>query len=139
MKKIIFAFATAALLIACNGNDDDIKTVPIGAAFTLKVNQTAEIETNGMKITLLEITDDSRCPNNVECFWEGRVLAEFRVTLEDEEVIRTLTDNPSGDPGLSSEFEAFGHLVKLVEVTPYPETTAAIPQKDYRVNIEVEE
>jgi hypothetical protein len=140
MKKIIFSIAIlASFLVACNKDDNSsTKTVSLNEIFSLKVNQTAELDTDGMKITLLEITEDSRCPTTVECFWAGRVVAEFKVEMNGESLIKTLTDNPENDPSLSTTFTAFGHLVKLEEVTPYPETTASIPQKDYIVKIEIE-
>ncbi len=140
MKKIIFSIAIiASFLVACNkdGNSNS-KTVKLNEIFSLKVNQTAELDTDGMKITLLEITEDSRCPTNVQCIWAGRVVAEFKVEMNGETLIKTLTDNPENDPSLSTTFTAFGHLVKLEEVTPYPETTTSIPQKDYVVKIEIE-
>jgi hypothetical protein len=140
MKKIIFSIAIlASFLVACNKDDNSsTKTVSLNEIFSLKVNQTAELDTDGMKITLLEITEDSRCPTTVECFWAGRVVAEFKVEMNGESLIKTLTDNPENDPSLSTSFTAFGHLVKLDEVTPYPETTNSIPQKDYVVKIEIE-
>jgi hypothetical protein len=139
MKNFLFSLVLIATLsVACNKSDQDDKVVQLNEPFTLVVNQTAELATDGMKITLLEITEDSRCPSTVVCIWAGRVVAEFKVEKDGETVIKSLTDNPENDPTLSSEFTAFGHLVKLDEVTPYPETTNAIPQKDYVVKIEIE-
>ncbi len=139
MKKFIFALvAVATLLFACKKDDNsNIKTVQLNEVFSLKVNQTAELDNDGLKITFLEITEDSRCPTNADCFWAGRVVAEFKVEKGGESVIKTLTDNPENDPMLSTTFTAFGHLVKLDEVTPYPDGSP-IAQKDYVVKIEIE-
>ena len=139
MKKILFpALVLAALVFACKKDGDScIKTVQLNEAFTLVVNQTAELESDGIKITLLEITEDSRCPTNAECFWAGRVVAEFKVEKDGETLIKSLTDNPENDPTLATSFTAFGHLVKLEAVTPYPDGSP-IAQKDYVVKIEIE-
>ncbi|MBI5914845.1 MAG: hypothetical protein HY842_05670 [Bacteroidetes bacterium] len=139
MKKIIFsALVLATFLFACKKDDNpNIKTVQLNQPFTLVVNQTAVLAADGWGITLLEITEDSRCPTNVQCFWAGRVVAEFRVQKDGEELIKTLTDNPTSDLSLSSEFFALGHLVKLVEVAPYPDG-GPIAQEDYVVKIEIE-
>ncbi len=139
MKKIFFSiFVLAAFLFACKkDNNDSRKSVKLNEVFSLKVNQTAELESDGMRITLLEITEDSRCPTNTNCFWQGRVIAEFKVEKSGETLIKILTDNPENDPMLSTSFTAFGHLVKLEEVTPYPDGNP-IAQKDYVVKIEIE-
>lgn len=139
MKKFIFAFiAFAMLFLACKKDDNsNTKNVQLNEVFSLKINQSAELENDGMKITLLEITEDSRCPTNAECFWAGRAIAEFKVEKSGESLIRTLTDNPENDPTLSTAFTAFGHLVKLDEVTPYPDGNP-IAQKDYVVRITIE-
>ncbi|MCF8245806.1 MAG: hypothetical protein K9J37_14520 [Saprospiraceae bacterium] len=139
MKNFIFAFvAVATLLFACKKDDNsNTKTVQLKEVFSLKVNQTAELSSEDWKITLLEITEDSRCPSNADCFWAGRVIAEFKVEKAGESLIKTLTDNPENDPTLSTSFTAFGHLVKLNEVTPYPDGSP-IAQKDYVVEIEIE-
>lgn len=139
MKKLIFAFvAVATLFVACKKDDNsNTKTAQLNEVFSLKVNQAAELASEDWKITLLEITEDSRCPTNAECFWAGRVIAEFKVEKAGESTIKTLTDNPENDPTLSTSFTAFGHLVKLDKVTPYPDGNP-IAQKDYVVTIEIE-
>lgn len=139
MKKFFFPlFAALTLVFACKKDEtSNSKTVELNDVFSLKINQTAEVETDGMKITLLGITEDSRCPTNADCFWEGRVVAEFKVEKGGEAVIKTLTDNPANDPTLSTTFNAFGHLVKLDEVAPYPDGNP-IEQSDYEVKIEIE-
>ena len=137
MKNFIFSFiAVAFLLVACKKDDaTSTQNVQLNEAFSLKVNQSAQLE-DGMKITFLQITEDSRCPTNANCFWAGRVIAEFRVEKGGEALIKTLTDNPENDPTLSTSFTAFDHVVKLIEVSPYPAGTP-IAQKDYVVKIEI--
>lgn len=126
------------LFVACKKDDDsNTKTVNTNEVFSLQINQTAELENDGMKITFLAITEDSRCPTNAECLWAGRVIAEFKVEKSDEVLIKTLTDNPENDPLLSTTFFAFGHTVRLDEVAPYPDGNP-IKQKDYVVKLLIE-
>ena len=136
MRKILFSIvAVATLFFACKKDDDsNTKTVNPNEVFSLQINQTAELENDGMKITFLAITEDSRCPTNTECLWAGRVIAEFKVEKGGESIIKTLTDNPENDPLLSTSFLAFGHTVILDEVAPYPDGNP-IKQKDYVVKL----
>jgi hypothetical protein len=136
MKKIILAILAISFLAACEKDDIDLPQ-ELGVPFAIKVNQTVKFEEEDMKITLLEITDDSRCPISVECILAGHVVAAFKVEKDGEAIIESLTDYPYTDPTLSTEFEAFGHLVKFVEMTPEKDIEP-IPQEDYALKIEVE-
>jgi hypothetical protein len=142
MKKFFVPILlSAALLFACDKKDDNNpKSIQLGEAFTLKINETAELDSDGMKITLLDITEDSRCPTGVSCIWEGRVVAEFKVEKDGEMLIKSATDNPQdlSDGTISNGFEAFGHTVTMEEVTPYPVGTEPIDKADYKVKIVVE-
>lgn len=144
MKKLIVPFLlSAALLVACDKKDsNDVKSFELNESFTLKINESAELESEGMKITFLDVTEDSRCPTNVSCIWEGRVVAEFKVEKDGETLLRSATDNPNSPPGgdgtLSSAFEAFGHNITLEEVTPYPEGSDLIEKSEYKAKITVE-
>ncbi len=136
MKKIAFIVLSIVYLSACKKGDPETLPVQLDTPFTIKVNQTAELETDGMKITLLEITEDSRCPASVECIVAGRLVAEFKVEKDGQGVVRNLAEDPSGDPAYSDEFEAFGHVVRLEGVQPQAEVETT-PQKDYFLKIRV--
>jgi hypothetical protein len=136
MKKFFFPIvAVAMLFFACKKDENsNTKTVNPNEVFSLQINQTAVLDDDGMEITFLGITEESRCPTNTECLWAGRVIAEFKVEKGGESVIKTLTDNPENDPLLSTSFLAFGHTVILDEVAPYPDGNP-IKQKDYVVKL----
>ena len=52
----------------------------LGEAFDLKIGDTATIGTDGPTVELVEIVEDSWCPSDVTCVWEGRVLARVIVS-----------------------------------------------------------
>ena len=45
--------------------------VKIGQQFNLYIGQTAVIESQNFSIKSLQVTADSRCPSDVECFKPG--------------------------------------------------------------------
>ncbi len=137
-KAIVPILLSTALLFACDKSDDTAaKSAKLNQAFTLKINEAAKVE--DIKITFLDITEDSRCPTNVDCIWAGRVVADFKAEKGGETVIKSVTDNPqANDATLSTSFEAFGHLVTLQEVTPYPAEPGDIEKSEYRAKIVVE-
>lgn len=140
MKNVIFAYAMFALLFsACEKDCATPSEIPfeLGDTVTIAFNQAAVLESGDFKITFTGITEDSRCPAEVMCIWEGRAIAGFKAEKKGDIRIFSLTDieNPEEEPKQS--IEVFGRTVKLLEVSPYPESTVAIPAGDYKVKIVV--
>ncbi len=49
---------------------------------TLKVGQHKTAKMSGLKIKFLGVTEDSRCPTDVQCVWAGNAKMKFRITGE---------------------------------------------------------
>src|SRR5204863_3246316 len=45
--------------------------VPLGQEFTLAVGQVASVEGASLRLALRAVRNDSRCPVDVQCVWEG--------------------------------------------------------------------
>jgi len=56
-------------------------TAGLGEVFTIGIGQSAQIAEEDMAITFNEVIGDSRCPQNVNCVWEG--IASSHVTIRD--------------------------------------------------------
>ncbi len=100
-------------------NDNTVSTREIGK----------EILINGLGITPLMVTQDSRCPTDVTCVWAGTV--ELRVKLmsadSSEEVVLTL-----GTP------HTFGtKQITLQTVRPAPNSEVEIKPGDYKFTFSV--
>ena len=63
--------------------------VPLGREFTLEVGQSALVDDSGLRVTLLGVADDSRCPTDVQCVWEGD--ARVAVAVASTEAASRLT------------------------------------------------
>ena len=93
---------------------------------SLKIGDTASIDSD-FTMTLLGV-EDSRCPVDVVCIWQGTVTA--KVKLEKER--KDLGDYPiplNAIEGTEQTFE--GHYIRLTNVEPYPENTNPINETDY--------
>ncbi|MBI4979931.1 hypothetical protein HZC30_00060 [Candidatus Woesearchaeota archaeon] len=107
-------------------------TALLDNSFQLKINQTAFIESENLKIKFLNVTEDSRCPSDVVCVWGGQVTV----------VVNVLKNNKNrGDFNLTSR-AAQGEMaiknlerdsIKLIKVEPYPKTTPKIELSDYNI------
>ncbi len=139
MKKILFfAIVVAAMLLACNKDESDIKSVELNTPFNLALNETAELETDGMRLTFEGVVEDSRCPIGVNCIWEGEAVAEFLAKKGSEVVAAPLTTNPRAGQVVNDNFTAFGHGIKLLQVMPYPDAGSPIEEKDYVVRVVIQ-
>lgn len=86
---------------------------------------------NGVQITLLNV-EDSRCPANVLCVWQGE--AKVSINIIQNEVGENLALSTTQD----KSFQIFnGLVIKLVDVQPYPYSNKEIPQTDYVVTLVV--
>jgi hypothetical protein len=108
----------------------------LGQAVALRVGEAAQAE--GLTITLSAITEDSRCPNNVDCAWAGQVVAELLVAApghEPETVQLTLMGRGMrlDEPTVVAD----AWRLQLTSVTPYPTHPEDIPTERYLVTVQV--
>ncbi len=106
---IVFVLAGAGCSGLTTGRTD--ATAAFGSAVTFGVGQLVEYE-DGLNVTLLGISD-SRCPADVQCFWEGELSGSFGVSggamTGAQEVRLGAATNPSASVG--------GYSFVLVDAT----------------------
>ena len=87
---------------------------------------------------LIELTgiEDSRCPLDVTCVWEGDAVVQMSISSDGYTSIFTLNSNPNVDSG-QVRTEQFGYSIKLNDVSPYPETSGQIDLDEYEISLEV--
>jgi hypothetical protein len=122
-----FILGLAALLTGCNSS-----TAPrLGDEFTLRVGHTATITELNLWMRFIQVVEDSRCPANVTCVWEGdgAVLIEVAPLNGDskEDTLHTTLDPRSIPIGRAE--------LRLVKLQPYPGTTGSIAPGDYVVTL----
>src|SRR5437879_4848718 len=90
-----------------------------GTQFQLKVNQTSPLESDGIKVKLLNVTADSRCPSDVTCIWQGEVKISVNIIRNNQDLGDFSLTSRAGQDDLGIQnFD--GHLIQLVKVEPYP-------------------
>jgi hypothetical protein len=141
-------FGIAAALIAalsctqttrCDSASGDCVAVPTGTAslgqdIELAPGRIIEVGTSGARISLEAISNDSRCPTDVQCVWEGNATARVSV-LGDSRVTRTVELNSSVEP---KQVQVDGYVLRFVALAPAPVSTARIPPSSYRLTVRME-
>ena len=101
--------------------------------FQLKINQTASLESDTIKVKFLNVTSDSRCPTDVTCVWEGEAKIVVNILKDGQDL---------GDFNLTSRAvqnnQAFdGHQIKITKIDPSPTSDKRISLSDYVVTFTI--
>ncbi|MET0554478.1 MAG: hypothetical protein ABW221_15645, partial [Vicinamibacteria bacterium] len=88
-----------------------------------------------LRVTFTRVDDDSRCPTDVVCVWEGDAAVKIEVSEQPgDPVVREL--HTSGSAGARAiTFGAF--RIELLQLTPQTHSQQAIPAKDYRLTLKI--
>jgi hypothetical protein len=92
--------------------------------------ETASIGDEGLIVTFLEVTEDSRCPSNAICVRAGHatVLVRFERDGQDlGEYSLSLGEGRENETAATVD----GYTVKLVRLDPYPVSTSATQPGEY--------
>jgi len=117
MKRMITAILLFTVLILPAPLSATPLPVNLEEPFTLGPGQSAELIDGTLYFVFSGILSDSRCPQGVECFWEGdaeaAVVGDLRGEIQIECVLHT-----------SSDYDRFCAMdiyeVHLLAVDPYP-------------------
>lgn len=129
MKTPILAAALAALPLASCAIIPDAPNVegtqwPAGYAVPLL----QPVEVGEVVVTPRSVVEDSRCPVDAQCVWQGRL------------VVRTRIDGAgwrdTADIALGETFGTHGHVIALVAAEPGTRQGSEIPERDYRFTYE---
>lgn len=138
MSKLLIT--SSLLLAACTGTTAGIGTtspqsvvVEANRDFTLKPGQTARVEGGALTISFVKVTEDSRCPVDVQCVWAGDAvvalnLADASGANSSAALHTTLT--PKSVTVSSWE-------VTLIGVEPVKKQGVTIPVADYVATLRV--
>jgi hypothetical protein len=92
---------------------------------TVGVGQTKTFSPTKIRIKLVEVIEDSRCPEGVECIWAGN--AKLKVVLsKNGKRVRTVEINTNGG-NESVVYE--GYKIAVTRLTPKPVANEPAPDK----------
>lgn len=126
-KNVIFSIAALSITLIILQQPSfaaeiNFLDLPIG----LKIGETANIDED-LKMTLLDV-EDSRCPSDVVCVWQGMVTAKVQLQkgAQDLGVHGISTETIEGDEEIFD-----GYYIRLTNIDPYPVSTSPIEPSDY--------
>ncbi len=129
MKTICpICFAALLFLAACsNPADENVFQYDNETFFRIG----SEYVSEDRAVTLIiDSIQDSRCPINVECIWQGEITLDLTIKIREEYTARLRSVIHPKDTIQLFEFE-------VIDATPYPEIGVEIQAEDYRVTLKV--
>lgn len=113
MKKVVFLVALFVSMVGFS-QEDPIQVPQIA----VKVSMGETVTFKNASVTFIKVLEDSRCPENTTCIWEGQVkiLASVEEFGQEAEEVEVLFGKEIKNTLLSSE----GYILKCLSVTPYP-------------------
>ena len=117
MKPILIAI-TLVLLFSCKKDPTNKEKNTI----TVALNNCSSEETGAAAYQLCfdSLLDDSRCPKNVVCVWQGVAHGKFRFIVNNQQhVVKLATANFA--PTFYTDTTVAGYHLKLINILPYPE------------------
>jgi hypothetical protein len=136
MNRRLGATICALLLAGCglsSGITETRTTRELGE-IVLAVGEEVTISGTVVRIGFERVSEDSRCPVDVVCVWEGNAAAEISLTAGSGPTqLRTL------HTALDPRFTDFaGVRVTLVDVEPEPYEGEPIPAESYVIRLRLE-
>jgi hypothetical protein len=99
---------------------------------SVRVGETAAVGGTGVTIAFLRVTEESRCPLNVVCVWEGN--GQVALTLSTAYLTRDVALNTTTEPR-KTVFAGLG--IALSALDPYP-TGEPIDGDDYVATFQID-
>lgn len=114
-----------------------------GAVRPVGLNQETElapgqsVQSGALRVTFKSVGDDSRCPADVVCVWEGDALVRIEVSDQaGDPVAREL--HTSGSAG-GRRVRYAGFEIELVSLSPQTHSQRPIPAGDYRLVLKIQQ
>jgi hypothetical protein len=93
-----------------------------------------EITVADLRLMFRTVSQDSRCPVDVVCIWQGNAAVEVDLALAAGPSAPYTFDTSDADPSVT----VGGFRVTLLALTPEPRADATIPPGDYRAWFRIE-
>lgn len=106
---------------------------------SIKYGETASIDDGALQLAFVHVDEDSRCPKEVLCVWQGRAQVQVHAILDGVDqgdlALSTLSMTPSG--GQPGDVAVGRYALKMVGLTPYPSVNAKPAPEEYVLLLDV--
>lgn len=118
-------------------SSDDVAAVGLEETFDVALGEVVHVAGSGLTLEPVEVAEDSRCPEDVDCVWEGNARVVLATVLDGVEQVHALDTSQHAELGGARSVEVGPYRIELVGLSPRPVSDRTIPQGAYRVSLKV--
>ena len=138
MKKAIIYLLLSSLLLmsslCSNPNKfEEQNTLIFSTSLSLQFQDTLFNEHENIWLTFNVLNSDSRCPVDVECFWEGNAKLGFSFMKDNNKKDFFLNTHID----FSNDTTLYDYNISLIDVLPEPHTDSLFAENDYTAIIKI--
>ncbi|MCI0558258.1 MAG: hypothetical protein MN733_07160 [Nitrososphaera sp.] len=127
----VSAILILVFLFGCIGPGLQAK---LGQPFVLKEGQTAYIASENLSIELFWVAQDTRCPTDAACDFDGSLLVLVMANKANETQNVYLSYDR---PGIVHSKNAFGYKIAIKDAYPHPKSNVSANLSEYSITLEV--
>lgn len=125
------AFLFALLMAACSSGGVSLEPA-LDQPLNLKIGETVLLSTEGLQLRLNAVTEDSRCPSDVQCVTAGTASIALMISRTGTTQQVLMLSIPSPDSENYAGFE-----IRFLDLSPYPISTQVIDPENYVASLVV--
>jgi len=154
MKRICITSAIIALALIsltninccgkgkCRTDNNDTHTraainAELEIPFDMQFSQMASVIGEDLFVEFIDVTEDSRCPVNALCVWEGQAIVLLGFYKDENTHAEYSVTSRAGHPQLG-ETVFDGYKITLLEVLPERVADQEIEKSEYKVKLTIE-
>lgn len=116
--------------ISCNKYDITDNELIFNRNITINNNSQLKNEVEGIRLWMKAVTEDSRCPEELDCFWPGNGAVAFEIIIGHRTYPFTLNTYT-----LPRDTTLERYNIRLTDLKPWPKANEIIPQSDYKAEV----
>lgn len=126
---VLSIIVTLSALLAPQAQE--LRCASLNQEFTLKAGETISLDDSGLKIRFEDVTEDSRCPEDVKCVWAGNGKIVLAVSIKGRTPGK-INLNTMLEP---REAPVDRYNIKLIKLDPYPKQATTMKKSDYAATL----
>tara|TARA_Y100001972_G_C7666757_1_gene337392 strand:+ start:8318 stop:8740 length:423 start_codon:yes stop_codon:yes gene_type:complete len=134
--KILIKVIYIIILFILFSCDEEGRKISLDETFVLQYGETKILDgQDHFSISFIDLLEDSRCPANAICVWEGQARVKIEINENFEILTKELTTGTLKE-NQANKINIGHYTIELLKVIPYPEKAEnQIDKSDYSVQL----
>jgi hypothetical protein len=130
MKAVILSMLMM-IMTGLGQNSTALTAVQVDQEFQLRRGQEVTIQGTNLKIKFVSVLEDSRCPEDVDCVWQGNGKVKLELKEAKKNFISVIVNT-----GIAPKEVGYNkYTIKLVKLSPNNRSNQKIAQDQYEATL----